>query len=57
MSSRVTDDMVRRWLTWARNYGEIDGFAKIPNGPAGAGESAFAPASASTRWNPTSWTS
>jgi hypothetical protein len=24
---RVTDDMVRRYLVWARNYGEIESFS------------------------------
>lgn len=29
MASRATDELVRRWLTWARNYEEIIDFQKI----------------------------
>lgn len=30
--ARVTDDMVQSFLTWGRNYGEIESFAKIDPG-------------------------
>ena len=26
---RVTDDMVQSWLTWARNFGEIEHFERV----------------------------
>lgn len=29
---RVTDDTVRSFLVWARNYGEITSFEKLPGG-------------------------
>lgn len=29
---RVTDEMVRRWLRWARNYGEIESFERVKGG-------------------------
>lgn len=29
---RVSDDMVRGFLTWARNYGEISAFEKLEGG-------------------------
>lgn len=30
MSARVTDKMVLGFLVWARNYGEIESFEKLP---------------------------
>ncbi len=29
---RVTDDMVRSFLVWGRNYGEIERFERLPGG-------------------------
>lgn len=29
MAARVTDEMVRGFLVWARNYGEVESFEKV----------------------------